>query len=212
MILALMLACGPDAAMQEHVRELEREVLILRATNEALVEENAELKLTERDKRRRRLSELIAERQAEQDADGDDADGDDADGEDADGDDADDGTDEGGEEHGDEPMCTTAADGAYLLPDLSTHDPGALARMARALLHRDATGAYDGYRLSAIRRGSFLDSCGLHNGDVVNSVNDLTLDSMEDAMNAYNELQSAPSWTMRVTRRGETVDLMFRAP
>ena len=60
-----------------------------------------------------------------------------------------------------------------------------ISRMGRALLHRGPDGEFDGYRLSAIRRNTLADQLGIKNGDVVHSVNGQSLNSMSNAMNAY---------------------------
>ncbi len=46
-----------------------------------------------------------------------------------------------------------------------------LSKLGRALLHRGADGEYDGYRLSAIRRGSVAEQLGIRNGDIIHAVN-----------------------------------------
>ncbi|MFT4622711.1 MAG: hypothetical protein ACI8PZ_001367 [Myxococcota bacterium] len=48
------------------------------------------------------------------------------------------------------PVCTERTDGGYTVP--RGLDTETLSTEARAMLHRDAGGQYDGYRLSAIRR------------------------------------------------------------
>ncbi len=88
-------------------------------------------------------------------------------------------------------------------------DMEGLSRMARALLHRGADGEFDGYRLSAIRRGSPLDKLGIRNGDIIHSVNGQPLDSMQGAMQAFQSLQSATGLDFEVTRRGQPVKLNY---
>lgn len=65
-------------------------------------------------------------------------------------------------------------------PEVVLHtqiDKGTLAALndqlpdIRALPHRDASGQTDGLRLSSIRRGSPLDELGIHNGDIIHSIN-----------------------------------------
>ncbi len=88
-------------------------------------------------------------------------------------------------------------------------DLGAASKLGRALLHRGADGSYDGYRLSAIRRGSLADQLGIKNGDVIHSVNGSDLNSMQAAMGAYNTMQNDSNFCLNVTRRGEQQELCY---
>ena len=88
-------------------------------------------------------------------------------------------------------------------------DLGAASKLGRALLHRGADGNYDGYRLSAIRRGSLADQLGIKNGDVIHSVNGSDLNSMQAAMGAYNTMQNDSNFCLNVTRRGEQQELCY---
>ncbi len=91
-------------------------------------------------------------------------------------------------------------------------DPSQLATMGRALLHRGPDGEYDGYRLSAIRRGTLADALGIKNGDVVNSINGTPLNSMQAAMGAGASLSGggAPGpMQIEVTRRGQKMTLDY---
>ncbi|MCB9665909.1 MAG: hypothetical protein H6732_17520 [Alphaproteobacteria bacterium] len=88
-------------------------------------------------------------------------------------------------------------------------DLAGLGRMARALLHRGSDGEYDGYRLSAIRRGSLPDKLGIRNGDIVHNVNGLELNSVEGAMKALEALRNEGSLKAEVTRRGQPVTLSY---
>lgn len=78
-----------------------------------------------------------------------------------------------------------------------------ISKMGRALLHRGPDGEFDGYRLSAIRRNTLADQLGIKNGDVVHSVNGQPLNSVQNAMNAYQSLMNEGSFTFEVTRRGQ---------
>jgi type II secretion system protein C len=85
-------------------------------------------------------------------------------------------------------------------------DLDALTHMARAIPHRGADGEIDGYRLSGIRRNSPLSQLGVRNGDVIHSVNGTSLASMQEAMSAFQSLQSSTGsgnhFSFDVTRRG----------
>lgn len=93
--------------------------------------------------------------------------------------------------------------------DEKLNDLAGLAREARALLHRGPDGEYDGYRLSAIRRGSLADKLGIRNGDIVHSVNGLELNSLDGAMRALEALRSESGLKAEVTRRGQPVTLGY---
>lgn len=80
-----------------------------------------------------------------------------------------------------------------------------LAGSVRAVPHRGPDGEIDGYRLSAIRRGSLLDKLGVKNGDVFHAVNGLPLTSIDGAMKAFNSLQSDKSFNFELTRRNQKV-------
>lgn len=79
-------------------------------------------------------------------------------------------------------------------------NPSRLARLGRARPHR-RNGQVVGYRLSRIRRNSHGHRLGLRNGDIVKAVNGHDLTSMNDAMNAYAELQNEKSFEIKVERR-----------
>lgn len=81
-------------------------------------------------------------------------------------------------------------------------DPSQLAKLGRAVPHKDANGNVDGYRLSGIRRRSLGRKLGLRSGDVVHSVNGFEMTSMGSAMSAYEALQSANNLEVEITRRG----------
>lgn len=91
-------------------------------------------------------------------------------------------------------------------------DPSQLATMGRALLHRGPDGEYDGYRLSAIRRGTLADALGIKNGDVVNSINGTPLNSMQAAMGAGAAFTSGGGggpMQIEITRRGQKMTLDY---
>ena len=104
-------------------------------------------------------------------------------------------------------------DGKYAIPrelfDKYVTDLQAVQKMGRALLHRGPDGNYDGYRLSAIRRGSLPDKLGIKNGDVIHSVNGQNLDSMQNAMGAYQTMRNENNFCLEVTRRGSPQTLCY---
>lgn len=81
-----------------------------------------------------------------------------------------------------------------------------LAKQARAFPHRGPDGV-DGYRLSAIRKGSLAEQLGLRNADIVHAVNGLPITSPAEAMQAFQELQDETELTAEITRRGQRVEV-----
>ncbi|MEZ4317381.1 MAG: hypothetical protein R3F61_07745 [Myxococcota bacterium] len=90
--------------------------------------------------------------------------------------------------------------------DLESLDSAALGR---ALLHRDANGEVDGYRVSAVRLGTLPAKLGLADGDVVHAVNGRELRSVDDALAVVGLLKSEDFFTVDYSRDGEprTVNL-----
>ncbi len=78
-----------------------------------------------------------------------------------------------------------------------------LATQIRVVPHKGPDGEVDGYRLSAIRRGSLFDKLGVKNGDIVHDVNGHALTSADGALKAYQALQNDSSFTFEVTRRNK---------
>ena len=92
------------------------------------------------------------------------------------------------------------------------------AGLGRALLHRGADGAFDGYRLSAIRADSLLDRLGVKNGDVVQRLRFpgadgervAPLSSMDEAKAAWELLWTEPAFCLDLARRGEPMTLCYQ--
>lgn len=78
-----------------------------------------------------------------------------------------------------------------------------LASKIRVVPHKGPDGEIDGYRLSAIRRGSLFDKLGIKNGDVVHAVNGMALTSTDGAFSAYQTLQNESAFSFDVTRRNQ---------
>ena len=93
----------------------------------------------------------------------------------------------------------------YVVPqsvvDNALEDLDKLASQVRVRPHRDSDGNVDGYRLSAIRRGTLLDKLGIKNGDIVHEVNGYPLNSSSGAMTAFQSLQSESSFQFDISRR-----------
>lgn len=84
-----------------------------------------------------------------------------------------------------------------------------LAGQIRVVPHKDASGQIDGYRLSAIRRGSLFDKLGIKNGDIVHGVNGNPLTSTEGALSVYQTLRNERSFSFDLTRRNQRVTMEY---
>jgi general secretion pathway protein C len=84
-----------------------------------------------------------------------------------------------------------------------------LASQVRVRPHRDADGNVDGYRLSAVRRGTLLDKLGIKNGDIVHEVNGYPLNSSSGAMTAFQSLQTESSFQFDISRRNKRRTLKY---
>jgi len=93
--------------------------------------------------------------------------------------------------------------------DEQLSDLSSVAKMGRSSLHRGPDGEYDGFRLSAIRRGTLPDQIGIRNGDVVHSVNGIPLNSVQAAMGALQALQNESALEVEITRRGQKTTLSY---
>ncbi len=87
-----------------------------------------------------------------------------------------------------------------------------LASQVHASPHKGPDGEVDGYRLSAIRKGSLLDNLGIKNGDVIKAANGKALNSTEGAMSAFQSLSSEKNFSFDITRRSQdtTIDYEIR--
>jgi type II secretion system protein C len=98
-------------------------------------------------------------------------------------------------------------DNQYTIPqsivDNALEDLDKMASQVRVRPHRDSDGNVDGYRLSAIRRGTILDKLGVKNGDIVHEVNGYSLNSSSGAMTAFQSLQSESAFQFDISRRNK---------
>jgi hypothetical protein len=85
----------------------------------------------------------------------------------------------------------------------------ALASQVHASPHKGPDGQIDGYRLSAIRKGSLLDKLGVKNGDIIKGVNGKPLNSTEVAMSAFTSLSSESAFNFDITRRSQDTTLEY---
>jgi general secretion pathway protein C len=93
--------------------------------------------------------------------------------------------------------------------DKYINDLEGISKMGRALLHRGPDGEFDGYRLSAIRRGTIADMLGIKNGDIIQSVNGESLNSVQSAMGAYNTMKTQSNFCFEISRRGSPTQLCY---
>lgn len=89
------------------------------------------------------------------------------------------------------------------------HDIDLATGLGRALLHRGQDGEFDGYRLSAMRNGSFLREQGLQNGDIVQSLDEIPLRSVDGALRALDALHERDVVTLRGQRRGSPFEIRY---
>jgi general secretion pathway protein C len=95
------------------------------------------------------------------------------------------------------------------LMDEAMNNFESLATQVRVVAHKGADGAVDGYRLSAIRRGSLFDKLGIKNGDIVHGVNGQALTSTEGALSTYQTLRSEKAFSFDITRRNQRQTLEY---
>lgn len=118
-----------------------------------------------------------------------------------------------GEVHGSgrdaqQPQCAAVDADRFAYPHLADGD--LITRSARAFPHKRADGEQDGLRVSAIRPGSFLESCGLKNGDIVHAVADVALVETSAVLEAWRAVEREGSFSMRITRRNKPLELHFQ--
>lgn len=79
-------------------------------------------------------------------------------------------------------------------------NPEKLYTQIRATEHKK-DGEVDGYRVSGIRRKSIFYKLGIKNGDVIHNVNGMPLTNLNEAMKAFESLQSSRDFNFDITRR-----------
>ena len=88
-------------------------------------------------------------------------------------------------------------------------DPTAYSRHAR-VIPAMKNGQVEGLKLYAIRPSSLYARLGFSNGDTVHSVNGLSLDGIDKALEAFTKLKSADELTFDITRRGKPLALRIQ--
>ena len=85
-----------------------------------------------------------------------------------------------------------------------------LTKLGRALLHRNADGELDGYRLSGLRSGTLPTKFGFRDGDVIHRLNDMDLHSVAAAAEAWTTYQDASEFRFQISRDGKPHSLNIR--
>ena len=70
-------------------------------------------------------------------------------------------------------------------------------------------GRPSGFKLSQIRPSSIFGRLGLQNGDTVQAVNGMEMNTPDQALGIYTKVRSASHLTITVDRRGEMVTLDY---
>ena len=86
-------------------------------------------------------------------------------------------------------------------------DLGTLSRQVRVVPHT-IQGRPSGFRLTRLRPG-LLQRIGLLNGDVLQRVNGLDINSPEEALKAYQAVQSQPTVRLEILRRNSPTTLTY---
>jgi len=91
--------------------------------------------------------------------------------------------------------------------DSAVNDLGELMKQIRIRPHYK-DGKSDGLTLSGIRSNSIFSEMGFRNGDVIVGVDGNVIESVDDALSLYENLQSAENVQVQIRRRGrlQTID------
>lgn len=70
-------------------------------------------------------------------------------------------------------------------------------------------GKPSGYKLFNIKKGSIIESVGLRNGDVIKSINGMSINKPEEAFMAYQQVKDGGAFNIELQRRGRTQTLQY---
>jgi len=90
--------------------------------------------------------------------------------------------------------------------DQALANPTRFAKAVRVRPYKK-NGEVVGFRLRRVRNGSAVSKLGAKRGDILHSVNGIELQSVDDALKAYQKLRSDDELSFSITRRGKPVDL-----
>lgn len=87
-----------------------------------------------------------------------------------------------------------------------------VASQDAAIFPHTRDGKADGYRLGRVRPGGIFARLGLRSGDVVNSINNVSISSPDKLLNLYTQLPGANHMTIGITRYGkpESIDYSIK--
>jgi len=88
-------------------------------------------------------------------------------------------------------------------------DLSALGMQAR-IIPNYRNGKYEGFRLVGVRPNSLYSALGIRSGDIVKRVNGQDLNSPNKALELFNQLQTASTITVDVTRYGKNITLTYK--
>lgn len=94
------------------------------------------------------------------------------------------------------------------LLDRVLEDSSSLAMSAR-IVPSIRDGKRDGFRLFAIRPGSFFAHLGFQNGDTLQTINGEDITSPEKALEVYTKIRNATRIVVPIVRRGEPLTLEY---
>lgn len=94
------------------------------------------------------------------------------------------------------------------LVDKVLANPAAVMKGAR-VMPSSKNGEPNGFKLYAVRPNSVYAKLGFSNGDTLNAINGMQLNSMDRAMEVYAKVRDANSLQVEVTRRGKPVTLNY---
>lgn len=83
-----------------------------------------------------------------------------------------------------------------------------LMRQARIIPHEKG-GRVVGVKLYGVRRDSLLGKLGMHNGDMLRTINGFNMTSPDKALEAYSRLRNADHLTVAVQRRGQDMNIDY---
>jgi general secretion pathway protein C len=92
--------------------------------------------------------------------------------------------------------------------DATLADMNSLATQAR-IVPSFKNGQADGFKLFSIQPGSVYSALGIQNGDVIQSINGLEINSPEKALEAYTRLKDAGNFDIVLDRRGSNVTMNY---
>ena len=64
-------------------------------------------------------------------------------------------------------------------------------------------GVIDGYKIFAIKKGSLYEKIGLQNGDIIDSINGLKIETPDRAVQMFQQLRSEQTFTVDIRRDGQ---------